>query len=237
MKIEAIIFDMDGTIVAFNLEYMTLRSEVRGYLLRFGVPASILFVNESIFDMLDKTELFLKNGGKSKRTIDKVRSEAFAIAEKQELEAAKTTSIFPNVAETLNTLKKMRMKIGLCTVNSEKSTNYILKRFGISDSFDAVVPRNKVRHVKPSSEHLEAVLKTLNVSPGAALFVGDSTRDMECARQSKVIAVGLSTGISTQSELMNAGADFLVTSIADLPNLVDMIRIDMKTSQKKRMLQ
>lgn len=233
MKIEAIIFDLDGTIAAFNLDYMTLRSEVRSYLLRIGVPASILSLNESIFDMLDKTELFLKNGGKSSRTIDKVRGEAFAIAEKWELEAAKTTSLFPSVAETLRTLKKMKMKIGLCTVNSEKSTSYILKRFAISEYFDVVVPRNKVRHVKPSGEHLEAVLKTLNVSPESALFVGDSARDMECARQSKVIAVGLSAGVSTQNELMNAGADFLVTSIADLPNLVETARIRMKTRRKK----
>jgi HAD superfamily hydrolase (TIGR01509 family) len=234
MTTKAVIFDLDGTITAFNLDYMTLRSEVRSYLMRTGVPASVLFVNESIFDMLNKTEIFLKNSGKSTRTIEKVRNEALAIAERHELESAKTTSLLPGVVETLKTLKEMSLKIGLCTVNSEKSTSYILKRFGIADFFDAVIPRNKVKNVKPSGEHLEAVLKALKLSPKEALLVGDATRDMECAREVKVMAVGLSTGVSTQKELMNAGANYLVTSIADLPSLIENAKLVAKQNRKRQ---
>lgn len=225
MTIKAVIFDLDGTIAAFNLDYMTVRSEVRGLLVRAGVPGSVLFVNESIFDMLNKTEIFMKNTGKSARALNKVRSEALAIAERHELEAAKVTSLLPNVVETLRTLRERHLKIGLCTVNSEKSANFILKRFGISDCFDAVVPRNKVKRVKPSGEHLQAVLKALKVSPKEALLVGDATRDVECARELKVMAVGLPTGVSTQKQLMDAGANYLITSIADLPKLVETIKL------------
>jgi HAD superfamily hydrolase (TIGR01509 family) len=234
MTIKAVIFDLDGTITAFNLDYMTLRSEVRGFLIRTGVPASVLFVNESIFDMLNKTEIFMKNSGKSTRTLEKVRNEALAIAERHELEAAKTTCLLPNVLETLKILKEMGLKIGLCTVNSEKSASYILKRFGVAGFFDAVIPRNKVKRVKPSGEHLEAVLKALKVSPKEALLVGDATRDMECAKELKVMAVGLSTGVSTQKELMNAGANYLVTSIADLPSLVETAKLIAKENRKRR---
>jgi HAD superfamily hydrolase (TIGR01549 family) len=237
MTTKAIIFDLDGTIAAFNLDYMTLRSEVRSFLIRTGVPASVLFVNESIFDMLNKTEIFLRNSGKSTRTIEKVRNDALAIAERHELEAAKTTSLLPSVVETLKILKEMGLKIGLCTVNSEKSTSYILKRFGIADFLDAVIPRNKVKHVKPSGEHLEAVLKALKVSSKEALVVGDATRDMQCARELKVMAVGLSTGISTQKELMNAGANYLITSIADLPSLIETARLVTKRKVKKKAVQ
>jgi len=233
MTIKAVIFDLDGTITAFNLDYMTLRSEVRSFLIRTGVPASVLFVNESIFDMLNKTEIFMKNSGKSTRTLEKVQNEALAIAERHEMEAAKTTSLLPNVIETLKILKEMRLKIGLCTVNSEKSASYILKRFGIADFFDAAIPRNKVKHVKPSGEHLEAVLKALRVNPKEALLVGDATRDMECAKELKVMAVGLSTGISTQKELMDAGANYLITSIADLPSLIETAKLIAKQNRKR----
>jgi HAD superfamily hydrolase (TIGR01549 family) len=237
MTTKAIIFDLDGTITAFNLDYMTLRSEVRSFLIRTGVPASVLFVNESIFDMLNKTEIFLRNSGKSTRTIEKVRNEALAIPERHELEAAKTTSLLPSVVETLKILKEMGLKIGLCTVNSEKSASYILKRFGIADFFDAVIPRNKVKHVKPSGEHLEAVLKALKVCSKEALLVGDATRDIQCARELKVMAVGLSTGISTQKELMNAGANYLITSIADLPSLIETARLVTKRKVRGKAVQ
>lgn len=233
MNIRAVVFDLDGTIAAFNLDYMTLRSEVRSFLIKTGVPGSVLFVNESIFDMLNKTEIFLKNTGKSDRAIEKARSEAFAIAERHEMEAAKTTSLLPSVMETLKALKGMKLKIGLCTVNSEKSASYILKRFGIARFFDAIVPRNKIKHVKPSGEHLQAVLKALKVSPKEAVLVGDATRDMECARESKVMAVGLSTGISSQKELVGAGANYIITSIADLPDLIETTRTVSRTKRKR----
>lgn len=231
MAVKAVVFDLDGTIADFNLEYMSVRADVRSYLIRVGLPASILSSNESIFDMLQKTEIFLKNTGKSERTVGKVRNEALAIAEKYELEAAKTTGLLSGVVETLEALKKMGLKIGLCTINSEKSTNYILKRFGISKFFDAVTPRNKVKHVKPDSKHLEATLKALRTSPEAAMLVGDGARDMICARELNAIAVGLPTGVASEKELIASGASYLVTSIADLPILVETIN---KSSRSRR---
>jgi phosphoglycolate phosphatase len=155
--------------------------------------------------------------------VGKVRNEALAIAEKYELEAAKTTGLLPGAVETLEALKKMGLKIGLCTINSEKSTDYILKRFGVSKFFDAVTPRDKVKYVKPSPEHLEATLKALHVNPKEAILVGDGTRDMQCARELNVIAVGLPTGVSSEKELIASGASHFITSIRDLPRLVETI--------------
>ena len=234
MLVKAAVFDLDGTIASFNLDYMTVRAEVRTYLIRTGLPASILATNESIFDMLNKAEIFLKNNGKSARTVDKVRNEASAIAEKFELEAAKTTGLLSGVVETLQALKKMGLKIGLCTINSEKSTSYILKRFSISKFFDVVTPRNKVRYVKPNTEHLEATLKALHVSPKEAILVGDGTRDMHCARELNVIAVGLPTGISSEKELTDSGANYFITSISDLPTLVQTINKPSRTGTNVR---
>jgi phosphoglycolate phosphatase len=234
MLVKAVVFDLDGTIASFNLDYMTVRAEVRTYLIRTGLPASILATNESIFDMLNKAEIFLKNNGKSARTVDKVRNEASAIAEKFELEAAKTTGLLSGVVETLQALKKMGLKIGLCTINSEKSTSYILKRFSISKFFDVVTPRNKVRYVKPNTEHLEATLKALRVSPKEAILVGDGTRDMHCARELNVIAVGLPTGISSEKELTDSGANYFITSICDLPTLVQAINKPSRTRTNVR---
>ena len=45
MSTEAVIFDLDGTLANFNLDFKTLRSEARSYLMRIGVPASVLNVN------------------------------------------------------------------------------------------------------------------------------------------------------------------------------------------------
>jgi len=223
MTIKAVIFDLDGTIASFNLDYKAVRAEVRSFLMKTGVPASVLASNESIFEMLKKTEVFLKNHGKTEKAVQSVREKALAIAERHELEAAKSTCLLPGVLETLKALRKMGLKLGLCTINGEKSTDYILKRFRIADFFDAVIPRNKVRFVKPSSEHLEAALKALEVHADEAMVVGDGSVDMKCARELKVFAVGLPTGVSSRKELTNSGANYLITKITDLPMLIEQI--------------
>ncbi len=224
MTLKAVVFDLDGTLANFNLDYKVVRAEVRSFFIKKGLPVSILSTNESIFEMLEKAEIFMKNNGKSEKAIKEIRGKALAIAEKFELEAAKSTSLLPGVAETLKTLKKMGLKIGLFTINSEKSTNYILKRFRIARFFDAVIPRNSVKYVKPSSEHLEFVLKALEVDPNETIVVGDGVSDVKCARELKAIAVGLPTGPSSIKELISSGANYIITAITDLPMLIEHIQ-------------
>jgi phosphoglycolate phosphatase len=141
------------------------------------------------------------------------------------------------VAETLAILKKMGLKIGLCTINSDKSTDYILKRFNIAKFFDTITPRNKVKFVKPDPEHLEATLKALHTNPKEAMLVGDGTRDMRCARELGAVAVGLTTGTNSEKELTDSGANYITTSIGDLPILVQTInkpaRIRAKVKNRK----
>jgi phosphoglycolate phosphatase len=221
--IKAVIFDLDGTIAAFNLDYKALRGEVRGYLINMGVPASVVTVNENIFDMLKNTELFMTNAGKPSSLNKEIRREAMIIAEKYEVEAAENTSLLPGAVETLKALKKMGLKIGLCTINSEKSTKHILERFKLSEYFDAVTPRDHVNQVKPNPEHCEAILKALGVAATEAVAVGDSISDMQTAKDLKAIAVGIPTGVSTQEQLINNGANYILTSIIDLPTLVERL--------------
>ena len=223
VTIKAVVFDLDGTLASFNIDYKTIRAEVRGFLIKQGLPASVLSINESTFEMLKKTEIFLKNNGKSEKVVEKIREKASAMAEKYELEAAKTTDLLPGALETLEILKKMNLKIGLCTLNSEKSVNYILRQFRIAKFFDAVTPRNSVKQVKPHTEHLEATLKALEVSPEEAIVVGDSVRDMKCAKELKATAVGLPTGVSSPKDLINSGANYIITSLTDIPTLIEYI--------------
>jgi phosphoglycolate phosphatase len=223
MDVKAVIFDLDGTIVSFNLDYKALRGEVRACLLRVGVPASVLSVKDSIFEMLKKTEIFVKNSGKSAEAMQEIRSEVLAIAEKYELEAAKDTSLLSGAIETLTALKRMGLKIGLFTLSSDKAANYILQRFKLGDFFGVTVPRNKVNFVKPNPEHLEMALKVLGVAAGETVVVGDGNVDMQSAKELKAIAVGLPTGASTIEQLMRHGANYIITSITDLPVLIEKI--------------
>jgi len=223
LVIEAVIFDLDGTLAHFNLDYKALRSEVRTYLISIHVPVSVLDVNESIFEMLKKAEIFVKNTSKSTEAFDEVRTRALSIAEKYEVEAATTTSLLAGAVETLKELQKMNIEMGLCTTSSKKASNYILHRFKIEGFFKTVVSREKVKYVKPHVEQFELALKALGVNAKATLVVGDSIVDMQSAKEMKAVAVGLTTGFSTTEQLMNNGANFIITMLTDLPTLIKEI--------------
>jgi HAD superfamily hydrolase (TIGR01509 family) len=223
VPVEAVIFDLDGTLAHFNLDFKALRAEVRSYLIRKEVPASVLNVNESIFEMLAKSEIFFKNGAKSAGTFEKVRTQTLDIAEKYEMEAASTTSLQPGTIETLKQLKMMKLKLGLCTTSSEKAAKYILQRFKIEEFFEIVVSRDNVKYVKPHTEQFETALKALGAEAQAAVIVGDSVVDMQSAKELKSMAVGIPTGVSTIEQLKNHGANYIITSLTDLPILINEI--------------
>jgi HAD superfamily hydrolase (TIGR01509 family) len=217
MAIEAVLFDLDGTLSVFNLDYKALRGEVREFLLRAGVPASVLKANESMFDMLAKAEIFFKNSNKA---FNDTRAGCLAIAEKYEMEAAALTSLQPGAVETLKELKQMKLKIGLCTTSSEVAVNYILNRFKIAEYFTVVISRDKVQRVKPDTEQCELALKALNTKPASTVMVGDSVADMQSAKDLKAVAVGIPTGIATEKQLITSGANYIMTALSDLPILI-----------------
>jgi len=223
LPIEAVIFDLDGTLANFNLDYKALRGEVKEYLIHAGIPASVLDVNESLFEMLNNVEIFIKNNGKSDQVFDAIRNKALAIAENYKLEAAKTTELLSGAIEALNELKKLNLKMAICTTSSDKAASYIVKRFKIDSYFRLLVSRDKVKHVKPSTEQCETALKALKIPAKNVIVVGDSIADMKSATELKALAVGLTTGYGTKEQLTSAGANYVITSLIDLPVLIKEI--------------
>jgi len=220
MIIKAVIFDLDGTLTHFTLDYKALRVETRQYLVEKGLPESLFSLDESIFEMLKKAEFYLKNNGKE-GNVSTIKMKVFSLADEFELDAAHKTSLLPGVIEVLNVLKKMKLKIGLCTIDGRKATEYILNSFQINNFFDAVITRDDVSQIKPETLHLQTTLKQLKVKPEECLVVGDSHIDMKMARELNVRAVGVTTGLSSLEKLVQAGATCLASSLTDIPILVE----------------
>jgi phosphoglycolate phosphatase len=221
VTIRAVIFDLDGTLVKFNLDYKTVRAETKQILIKEGLPASIFSLDESIFDMLKKAQVFMRNNGKEEKEMSKIKGAVLKLAERHELEAAKNTELLPGVSETLKMLRRMKLKLALFTVNCNTATDYILQKLGLKQFFDAIVTRDCIETVKPSPEHLQSALEALDVAPEETLVVGDSVSDVKSAQELKATSIGVPMGVSTPEELARAGATCLITSLTDLPTLID----------------
>jgi phosphoglycolate phosphatase len=222
--IKAVIFDLDGTLKEFNLDTKACRTKIINCLTQQGFSRSLFSLNESAFDMLKKVKKSLITKDE-KIQFTKIKDMVFSIVEEFELEAARTAKIFESTRETLKTLKEMKLKIALCTISSEKTTKYILKRFNLEQFFDAVVTRDSVVEIKPHPAHLETTLNALEVKSEAAVLVGDSLKDIQCALQLKVLAVGVTTGLSSLKQLSDSGANYVTSSITDIPILVEQLNM------------
>jgi len=221
--IKAVIFDLDGTLKEFNLDIESCRTKIINVLTQQGFSRSLFSLNESAFDMLKKVKESPITEDGIKRDFAKIKGKIFSVVEELELEAARTAKIFEGIPETLKLLMKMKLRIALCTISSQKTTIYLLKRFNIEQFFDAVITRESVFDIKPHPTHLEAALNALEVTSEEAILVGDSVKDIECAIQLNVIAVGVTTGLSSLEELICSGANYISSSAKEIPILVEQL--------------
>jgi phosphoglycolate phosphatase len=220
MTIRAVVFDLDGTLTEFNLDYKAVKAVVMQFLTNKGLPASIFSMDERIFEMLKKAKVYMINNGKKEGEFSALQKNVLSIARTHELKAAHETSLLPGVFETLKTLRGMGLKLGIFTVNGEESTSLILDKFRLKRFFDAIVTRELVSAVKPDPSHLAAALKALDVGSDEAIVVGDSVVDMGSAKALDVMAVGIVEAVDDVKKLNNAGAVQTIRSITDLPALI-----------------
>jgi phosphoglycolate phosphatase len=60
----------------------------------------------------------------------------------------------------------------------------------------------------------------MGVDPQACLMVGDTTVDIRAGRAAGAQTIGVLCGFGTQRELERAGADLIVSSTADLAEIL-----------------
>ncbi len=222
--IKAVILDLDGTLVTFNLDIIACRIETIDYFVKQGFHRELFSMKETVFDMLVKIKKVLEENPEKQKIFLKIKKKAESIIEKHEMNSAKKTKIFPGISETLKKLKDANLKLALCTISGKSATNLILTRFNIEQFFDSVITRDNVKEVKPHPEHLKVVLKALFVLPQESIMVGDSTKDVVCANSVNVLSVGVTTGISSKDDLIFSGANYIISSANDLPKLVEQLK-------------
>ena len=223
MTIKAVIFDLDGTLVNFSLDTRSLRAETIQFLKGQGYPSSLFSMKEIVHKMLGNLEVYMKTKGEEASKFSKLKKSVLSIADRYELEATQTTHLIQGVLETVEALRKMGLKTALFTIRGRVATDHFLRRYDVVRLFDAVITREDTVAVKPDPAHLKAVLKILRIQPSEAVVVGDSVLDMQCARRLNMIAVGVSTGIASPQELAQAQASYLISSITEIPRLVQQL--------------
>jgi phosphoglycolate phosphatase len=114
--------------------------------------------------------------------------------------------LYDGMAALLAELDRAGSLLGICTGRARHSLAHMLKAHGLDRHF--VTLQTGDRHPgKPHPAMLQAALHEAGVRPDDALMVGDTTFDMEMARNAGVAALGVAWGYHDAAELAAVGAE------------------------------
>jgi len=92
-------------------------------------------------------------------------------------------ALFPNVQETLSSLKNSGKRLAVVTSRKEDTAIKFLAHTNILEYFDAVVTPESTRKHKPQPEPALKALELIGGSASETVFVGDSSYDIQCGEQ------------------------------------------------------
>ena len=218
LMIKGIIMDMDGTITKFNLDYIGARRKALRELDKLNLRTPEMSEQLSLYLILKK----LKDEVGADRFTN-LRRRFYDLLEDMEVKSAHEVILYPGTVETLRMLRARGLRIGLVTNNGHAGTEITLRRYQLATFFDAVVTRDDCEEMKPDGTPVRMLLKKMNVPPEEAILVGDGVIDIMAARAAGLQSVAVATGPFANDRLIQAGPDYLLGSVNDLPLLIEQL--------------
>lgn len=91
-------------------------------------------------------------------------------------------TLYPEVHQTLATLKAAGIRLGLCTNKPRPLADKLLNELGLAEYFDATCAGNDLPTTKPHPDNLRACLQALGSHAEESVVVGDSKVDQALAQ-------------------------------------------------------
>lgn len=122
------------------------------------------------------------------------------------------TVMFEESIEALRLLSGSGLRIALVTSKNAAEMNAFWPKFPARDSVDAVVCASDVEHPKPHPESAFEACRRLQADPSRTMMVGDSIYDIRCAKAAGVAAIAVSYGSTDARTLLREHPDGLFES-------------------------
>lgn len=108
---------------------------------------------------------------------------------------------YPGVCELVHALRGDGARLGLVTSKRRPGALRGLRAIGLEACFEVLVCAGEAAHAKPHPEPVHHALASLGVAAERAVFVGDSTHDMESGRAAGVATAAVLWGPFTRAAL------------------------------------
>ena len=130
------------------------------------------------------------------------------------------TKPYDGIPELVAGLVRRGVRIAVATNKYQAGTEQLVRLFFPDVPFAAVFGQREGVPLKPDPAVVEEILSLTGAAKERVLYVGDSGVDIEPAAVAGVRSAGVTWGFRSRENLVNAGADFLADTPAELEKLL-----------------
>ncbi len=214
MTIRNIIFDLDGTLidssdgvveaVNYSLRQMGESEQPAEVIKSFiGYPLSQMYPT---FSKSPLKELYKHFQTKAAETV------------------VASTCILPNVEAALGDLSGNGYRLAIASTKIKHHIEGIVKKFGWQNLMTAYSGGDEVSAVKPDPEIFRLTLSRIDGAADDTIVVGDTVNDVLAAKAVPMMVVAVDSPYGGRQRLLDAGPDYFISSIADLPGLLSRLK-------------
>jgi HAD superfamily hydrolase (TIGR01509 family) len=214
LRVKAIIFDLDGTLVDSRGAYREAAETTFASVGQGKVDArTVTEIPRRLEENLSIDDLIR---GVNVKRFKEIYLRAYYRA------TAKKTCPFPNVAVTLERLSS-RAALAVTTRRNvpEVEVRRELTKFGLAKYFQKIVTSQDTVKPKPSPEALIKCAEHLGVRMSDCAVVGDSVIDVRAGKSAGARTVAVLTGIFTREEVEREKPDLILQDVGELPEFLE----------------
>ena len=217
MRLRAVLFDMDGTLLDSAPDFIAVCQAMRqarglapidAQLIRDQVSGGARAMVASAFALAPEADGF-----------EDLRQE---FLERYQQHCAILTRPFAGIEPLLADLEQAKLTWGVATNKPLRYAEPIMQQLGLAQRSAVLVCPEHVSRSKPDPEMLLLACEKLGIAPNATLFVGDDARDIEAGRAAGCKTVAVTWGyIHPDDNPSHWGADAVVKYPSELRTLLD----------------
>lgn len=204
MKIKAILFDIDGTVIDTKEFVFGAFEYVLG---KYSLKADAEKLNKAIGRPLVEFYQILF-------PYEDIEALAQAHRDFQD-KNFHLGKAFPNAEKVLIKLKEMGIKLAAVSNRSSKGVTRSLTLDGLESYFDHIVTVDEVVNAKPHKDHPNKALELLGVSAEEALIIGDTENDILAGKNAGIKTVGVTYGWLGM-DINKHNPDFTINNLSQL---------------------
>lgn len=214
---EAVIFDLDGTLINSLHDIADAMNRV---LSANGFPTHPYasyrtFVGKGLKNL---TEMALPATITDEAIIKNVH---FDLLTDYRHHFAEKTVLYPGIAEMLDALTEKKMGIAILSNKADVITQRIANKLLSRWPFELIVGTGDAIPRKPDPAGAYLCASALRVKPEKCVYMGDTGIDMETATRTGMFPVGVTWGFRSREELESHGASLIIDHPSDLLSLWD----------------